>query len=241
MNQELARTVLGLPIAVLWPQTLPYLAQSRAATTAVAALSAAYILAPQLPDPSSLLLLVISTAIAYRLWSRSSEESPAPRPRLLTPALITAVSLAIAAALLTDFGETTHALKTVVNDDQVALAVAGFVACVFIGGALVAWMLGPFTKILDDTEDSPDLHSLKNAGRYIGWFERAIIFGFVLGGAPQAAAIALAAKSFARFPTLRDDHEGFAEYFLIGSLGSIAIALGAAVATRAAIGVPLLD
>ena len=59
-------------------------------------------------------------------------------------------------------------------------------------------------------------------GRYIGWFERAVLFAFVIGGAPEAAAIALAAKSFARFPTFREHQEGFAEYFLIGSLASIA-------------------
>ena len=112
----------------------------------------------------------------------------------------------------------------------------------FVGGAIVAWLLAPFTKALrrNGEDDPPDLHSLANAGRYIGWFERAILFAFVLGGEPQAAALALAAKSFARFPTLREHHEGFAEYFLIGSLGSLAIALGTAFATRTAIGAALL-
>lgn len=78
---------------------------------------------------------------------------------------------------------------------------------------------------------------LADAGRYIGWFERAVLFAFVIGGEPEAAAVALAAKSFARFPTFREHQEGFAEYFLIGSLASIALAVAAAAATRAALGI----
>lgn len=59
----------------------------------------------------------------------------------------------------------------------------------------------------------------------------------MIGGEPEAAAIALAAKSFARFPSLSKHEEGFAEYFLIGSLASLTIAVGMAAATRAALGI----
>jgi uncharacterized membrane protein len=211
-------------------------------TTTVAGLSAIYVLAPQLPSTSSLLLLVIATGTSYGTWRpRPQGSNLTAGPALLTPALVAGVLLGVVAAAVTDFGATCHAVRTVVENDQVTLAVAGFTACVFIGGAFVAWVLAPFTTVLNDSDDAPGLHSLANAGRYIGWFERAILFAFVLGGEPQAAALALAAKSFARFPTLRQHHEGFAEYFLIGSLGSLAIALGAAFATRAAIGVSLLS
>lgn len=243
MDQELARTVFGLPIAALWPLTLPYLARSRPRATTVAGLSTAYILAPQLPDFSAVLLLLVATATSFGIWRpRSKSDDSAAGPRLLTPALAAGMVLAAFAAATTNASEAGHAIKAVVENDQVALGVIGLTACVFVGGAFVAWVLAPFTKTLrrSGEEDPPDLHSLANAGRYIGWFERAILFAFVLGGEPQAAALALAAKSFARFPTLREHHEGFAEYFLIGSLGSLAIALGTAFATRAAIGTSLL-
>jgi len=106
---------------------------------------------------------------------------------------------------------------------------------VFLGGSLVSWILSPFTNALPEKGHSRP--SLANAGRYIGWFERTVLFAFVIGGEPQAAAVALVAKSFARFPVLRDDEEGFAEYFLIGSLVSITVAVGAATGTRAALGI----
>ena len=57
-----------------------------------------------------------------------------------------------------------------------------------------------------------------------------------MAGEPQAAAITLAAKSVARFPTLQQHEEGFAEYFLIGSLASLTFATAIAVGIRAALG-----
>jgi hypothetical protein len=128
-------------------------------------------------------------------------------------------------------------LEKVVDSDRVAIAGIGLVAAVFLGGEIVAWVLKPFTRTLGKTEETEKVQSLAYAGRYIGWFERVVLFAFVIGGEPEAAAVALAAKSFARFPTLSDHHKGFAEYFLIGSLASLTIAVAAAAATRAALGI----
>ena len=75
---------------------------------------------------------------------------------------------------------------------------------------------------------------MEHAGRIIGWIERGLLYTLVLVGAPGAAALVIAGKSVARFPSFRE--ERFAEYYLIGSLMSLAIALGAALAVRAIIG-----
>jgi uncharacterized membrane protein len=138
---------------------------------------------------------------------------------------------------LVDVDQGWEAVKTVVDSDHVAVAAAGLVATVFIGGEVVAWILRRFSHALETSGKSPKLQSLDDAGRYIGWFERAVLFAFVVGGEPEAAAVALAAKSFARFPTLSEHHKGFTEYFLIGSLASLTVAVAAAAATRAALGI----
>jgi hypothetical protein len=221
--------------------TLPYLARSRPRATIAAALSATYVLAPQFPSRSSLTLLVVATATSFAIWRPSRDDKDgAPGARLITPALLAAVLLAVLAAAVTDFGQARDAVESAVLSNRVAAVVIGLTACAFLGGSTVAWILAPFTKALGDPPDPENLPSLANAGRYIGWFERAILFAFVLGGQPQAAALALAAKSFARFPALREHHEGFAEYFLIGSLASLAIAVALALGTRAALGENLL-
>lgn len=63
-------------------------------------------------------------------------------------------------------------------------------------------------------------------GRVIGFFERALIFTFVVYSQFSAIGFVLAAKAFARFKDL--DNRDFAEYVLIGTLlsSSLAMAIG---------------
>ncbi len=67
------------------------------------------------------------------------------------------------------------------------------------------------------------------AGEVIGVLERLMAFVLILHHAPTAVAIGIAAKSAVRFPEFRDKQ--FAEYFLVGTLTSIGIGIGAAVLT----------
>jgi hypothetical protein len=55
-----------------------------------------------------------------------------------------------------------------------------------------------------------------------------------LAGAPDAAALVIAGKSIARFPSFKE--ERFAEYYLIGTLMSLSTAVGLALAVRAIVG-----
>ena len=242
MQDELARIAVGLPVAALWPLTVPYLAKSQLRVGSAAAISALYLLAPQIPSVSSLLLLAVTTALpmAFRPpGSKSAKPADRSWQRRLSAysPIIAALLLGLAATALIDVDGAWDALAKVVDSDRVAIAGTGLTAAVFLGGAVVAWVLKPFTAALEKTEETVKVQSLAYAGRYIGWFERAVLFAFVIGGEPEAAAVALAAKSFARFPTLSDRHKGFAEYFLIGSLSSLTIAVAAAAATRAALGI----
>jgi hypothetical protein len=241
MEDGLGRIVVGLPVAALWPLTVPYLSANRVRAITAAALSSAYILAPRFPEGASWLLLLATPALTLALAailgpSDSTVERKRPDGARTLWAFTGALGLALGTVALLGFDEAVDALGRAIDADCVALVATGAVACVFIGGAVVAWLLAPFAGTLRKREETDDLPSLRYAGRYIGWLERAILFALVLGGSPEAAALALAAKSFARFPSLQEHHEGFAEYFLIGSLASITVALATAVATRAAIG-----
>ena len=68
-------------------------------------------------------------------------------------------------------------------------------------------------------------------GRAIGVLERALVLTFVWFGQFGAVGLVVAAKSLARFKALEDRE--FAEYFLIGTLASLLLAVLGGVALRA--------
>jgi len=106
---------------------------------------------------------------------------------------------------------------------------------VFLAGAGIGRLLHPFAERVRGTEDTPGMES---AGRYIGWLERALLYGLIVLGSPDSAALVVAAKSIARFPSFSE--EKFAEYYLIGTLLSLLAAGAAGVAVRAAMGLDAL-
>jgi len=82
-----------------------------------------------------------------------------------------------------------------------------------------------------------DIHGsgLKNAGLIIGIIERIIVLTFVLVNEYTAITIIFAAKSIARFNELKSRE--IAEYYLIGTLLSIAFAMSIGIITRLVIGI----
>lgn len=64
---------------------------------------------------------------------------------------------------------------------------------------------------------------IKGAGAAIGCLERFLALTFVLVGQYEALAVIVAAKSIARFQELKCRE--FAEYYLIGTLSSILLAM----------------
>jgi hypothetical protein len=238
---DLARLAAGVPVAILLPLCLPRLRQSPYLQALVAAGLAALVAAPLLPDAAAWMALagspttVLATA-KLRPAPPNEDSLNTPRLREGLALLLPALTLTVASLVLLKASEVWAAIETVIDSNGVIVVSSGALAAVFLGGEIVAWVLSPFAAALAKKEDGVKASSLAHAGTLIGWFERALFFAFIVGGQPQAAAVALAAKSFARFPSLSEHREGFAEYFLIGTLGSLVIALAAAIAVRAALG-----
>ena len=70
-------------------------------------------------------------------------------------------------------------------------------------------------------------NELQNAGMYIGWLERFLVMTALLLQSPATIGLILTAKSIARYPEFKSEH--FAEYFLIGTLLSISVAIAGGV------------
>jgi hypothetical protein len=71
-------------------------------------------------------------------------------------------------------------------------------------------------------------------GATIGVLERLLIVGFLLVSAEAAIGLVVAAKTIARFRQL--DDRDFAEYYLLGTLGSVTVALVTGLLAKAALG-----
>jgi hypothetical protein len=69
-------------------------------------------------------------------------------------------------------------------------------------------------------------------GATIGALERILIVTFILTGTAAAVGIVIAVKTLARFKQL--DDRGFAEYYLLGTLASVSVAIGSAYLALAA-------
>jgi hypothetical protein len=70
-------------------------------------------------------------------------------------------------------------------------------------------------------------------GATIGALERLLIVAFMLTGAEAAVGFVIAAKTIARFKQL--DDRGFAEYYLLGTLASVAVAISSSLVALAAL------
>jgi hypothetical protein len=86
--------------------------------------------------------------------------------------------------------------------------------------------------------DDPQPHSVNvkeyNRGRLIGNLERIVLTIVVAAGSYAALAFLVAAKGVVRFDEFEKNRD-FAEYFLIGSLSSVLVALCAGIALRFAL------
>lgn len=106
-----------------------------------------------------------------------------------------------------------------------ALALSGFVLCVFAGGHAV----GLLTRRFEGEIAPPDNDGLRHAGRLIGQLERSLIFLLVAIGQPAGIGFLIAAKSILRYDTAAQQKLG--EYVIIGTLASFTWAIAMAYAT----------
>ena len=104
--------------------------------------------------------------------------------------------------------------------DRVLQAGIVYVAVVFAGGYLIRYLTRNLSAGIDRPGETAE--QVKNAGMYIGWLERFLVVTAILVQSPSMVGLILTGKSIARFPELK---ERFAEYFLIGTLLSIGLAV----------------
>ena len=101
--------------------------------------------------------------------------------------------------------------------------------------------LGPFVARAEPSlpvrsvtaNDSPSLASPERVGEAIGVLERLLIVTFVLTANQPAIGFVVAAKTLARFKQL--DDRRFAEYYLLGTLASVSVALASGLLALAAL------
>jgi hypothetical protein len=134
--------------------------------------------------------------------------------------------VAAAAVLATASGAAAvAALRSTASNPVVYLYGCAYVAVVFGGGYLVQKITQSFLAKMqtDITRFKP---GLPDAGKYIGWVERILILTFVIGGYESAVGFLLAVKALVRYPEIKEDSKNhFAEYFLLGTLTSVGLAL----------------
>jgi Protein of unknown function (DUF3307) len=104
--------------------------------------------------------------------------------------------------------------------ERILEAAIVYVAVVFAGGYLIRDLTRNLTAGIEMPGETPE--QVKNAGMYIGWLERFLVVTAILVQSPSMVGLILTGKSIARFPELK---ERFAEYFLIGTLLSIGLAV----------------
>ncbi|MEV5310807.1 hypothetical protein [Streptomyces sp. NPDC052610] len=151
---------------------------------------------------------------------------------------------AVASALLLGFiGR--HAgwdsvLTVTTNDDRFLITVSGLLVAVFGCQFFIASSVKALIKEIRAKIDSGDLpesvDEFIKVGPHVGWIERFILFSFLVSGSPEAAALVVTAKSFARAPGAREGGKLVGDYYLIGTLASVAAALAASSITRLALG-----
>jgi hypothetical protein len=122
-------------------------------------------------------------------------------------------------------------------NNSIAIVLSGLLIAVFLVNHAIAVVASPFFKKMDASVEERD--RLRPGSEYVGWIERALVFVFVFGGHPEAALLAITAKSLARLP-YAEERPGFAEYFIVGTLTSVLAATLVAALARIALGQPAL-
>jgi Protein of unknown function (DUF3307) len=110
--------------------------------------------------------------------------------------------------------------------ESILLVSVVYVLVIFGGGYFIRVLIGPLWKE-EEGQTKKEHEEVINAGLYIGWLERFLVLTALFLQSPATVGFILAAKSIARYPELKSAR--FAEYFLIGTLLSVGIAIGGAI------------
>ncbi|HKJ31047.1 MAG TPA: DUF3307 domain-containing protein [Balneolales bacterium] len=99
---------------------------------------------------------------------------------------------------------------------------------IVLGYALAIWPVGviiqQFVRLRFNNSDDTD-QGMKEAGKWIGYFERVLVVTLVLVSAYSALGLLIAAKSILRINTEKSSGRKETEYILIGTLMSWSLAI----------------
>lgn len=119
----------------------------------------------------------------------------------------------------------------IINSNYIIAIFCGFIFILKEGTIIIRLVLARMSAV-PKKKDEPGHKDNKeyDRGKLIGILERSLIYFLILVNQVAAVAIIIALKSIARFKEL--DDKNFAEYFLIGSLLSICVAIVPALILR---------
>jgi hypothetical protein len=246
---EAAQIGIGIPVAVLFPLGVPRLNQHRFLCATATLVHAALVLLPVLHGWPAWVVLgatPLAALLARRLLRGAIPGVDDPVlppgnrgiPVRLVGRVLAALVLVLAVTLVPVVSVTgwdwLRTLWRVLTDGPLTTVTTGALTAMFVGDLVLYVVVKPYLRRLSDDELAGG--RLNQTGANIGWIERAVFFSFVASGQPEAAALALAAKSVVRLPTLREGEERFTNYVITGSMVSILVALLAAIITRLTLG-----
>lgn len=184
----------------------------------------------------ALLLVTLWTAVscAAWLWSRAEENWSPRRATAMLSAVIIGFSGTFLLGVRVTLSDNTQLDRLIEDLPYESLAVAELDEIVFVIGVLLflqATANGLVRVVLALVGSAPKSQNELRGGRMIGPLERTLMFGILSTGSLVAAGLVVTAKGLVRFPELNqkgaDDLEAATEYFLVGSLVSWLITLGA--------------
>ncbi|MER5303235.1 hypothetical protein ABT039_27760 [Streptomyces lasiicapitis] len=130
--------------------------------------------------------------------------------------------------------------RNVIGGEKVVAAASGALIAVFgcqwLIGRVVRPLVDKIKEKVESEEFEKSVEDFIKSGPHVGWIERFILFSFLVSGNPAAAALVVTAKSLARFPEIQQAEKLVGDYYLVGTLASVAAALVASSVTRMALG-----
>jgi hypothetical protein len=217
------RLIIGLPVATVLPALLPIVRERVLTRMLVAGLLVAWVVVP-VSAPMARWPIGVLCVVAQVLSSRW--------------VVVSAIAVGVAIAGTADADRTRSGLHYLVHSDRVVVVAFGAIAATVLMGALIGGVTKSLSKKAQEAMKGQKTVGIPTAGRYIGWAERAIVYGAVVLGRPEAVIVVLTGKSIARFPSF--DQEAFAEYYLIGTLLSLGSAVAIGLSVRVILGLPAM-
>ena len=112
------------------------------------------------------------------------------------------------------------------------LIACGAIVAVPVGATVIGRWIRPFRDALSN-ESRAQQQGLERAGWWIGILERFLVYVAILAGIESLVGFVIAVKAVLRLPEAREKwSRELAEYYLVGSLASLAWALAWALAVR---------